>query len=186
MRDNTLKHLKRISIPSADTILRGDVELSVPCDHIETQSGKPNKININPKMNEFLLSSAIEFNALNRKDQELIYDFDHQFIPADKYDAEFSYKGKRGYFPAVATISNIPVYIEGRNGNCNVKKAQLATHKRVLKALNNKGLKPRYARMDSGSYIKEVTDHFHEKDILFPIRANNSETLLTNAADTLD
>jgi len=37
--------------------------------------------------------------------------------------------------------------------------------------------------MDSGSYIKEVTDYFHNEDILFFIRANNSETLLTQAVD---
>jgi len=186
LRDNTLKHLKGINIPSADTILRGDVELSVPCDYIETPSNKENKINVNPKMNEFLLDSAIKFNALDPMDNKLIYDFDHQFIPADKYDATFNYKGKKGYFPGVATISNIPVYIEGRNGNCNVKTAQLSTHKRALKSLASQGVKPRYARMDCGSYIKEVTDYFHEKDVLSSIRASNSETLLTIAADTPD
>ncbi len=53
LRDNTLNHLKGINIPSADTILRGDVELSVPCEHIETISGKTNKINVNPRMNGF-------------------------------------------------------------------------------------------------------------------------------------
>ncbi len=184
VRDNTLKHLKGIGIPSADTILRGDVELSVPCEYIETASGKANKINVNTGMNEFLIDSAIEFNQLNPKDKDLIYDFDHQFIPANKYDAQYSYKNKKGYFPGVATISNIPVYIEGRNGNCNVKTAQLATHKRALKALANRGVKPRYARMDCGSYIKEVTDYFHKEDILFSVRASNSEILLTMAADT--
>lgn len=184
IRDNTLKYLKGINIPSADTILRGDVELSVPCDYIETAPGKTNKININTKMNKFLVDSAIEFKQLNPKDKGLVYDFDHQFIPADKYDAEYSYKNKKGYFPGVATISNIPVYIEGRNGNCNVKTAQLSTHKRALKVLADKGVKPRYARMDCGSYIKEVTDYFEEENILFSIRASNSETLLTMASDT--
>jgi hypothetical protein len=184
LRDNTLKHLKGINIPSADTILRGDIELSVPCDNIETATGKANKINVNSKMNEFMIDSAVKFNQLNPKDKKLVYDFDHQFIPADKYDAEYSYKNKKGYFPGVATISNIPVYIEGRNGNCNVKTAQLSTHKRALKTLSDRGVKPSYARMDCGSYIKEVTDHFHEEDILFSIRASNSETLLTKASDT--
>lgn len=184
LRDNTLKHLKGIEIPSADTILRGDVELSVPCDCLETASGKINKINVNTKMNEFLVNSAIVFNQLNPRNKSLTYDFDHQFIAADKYDAEYSYKNKKGYFPGIATISNIPVYIEGRNGNCNVKTAQLSTHKRALKVLSDKGVKPRYARMDCGSYIKEVTNHFHKEDILFSIRALNSETLLTMAADT--
>jgi hypothetical protein len=184
IRDNTLKHLKKINIPSADTILRGDVELAVPCDHIETQSGTVNKINVNTRMNKFLIDSAIKFKQLHSEDNELVYDFDHQFIPADKYDAEYSYKNRKGYFPGVATISNIPVYIEGRNGNCNVKTAQLSTHKRALKLLASKGVKPRYARMDCGSYIKEVTNHFHKEGILFSIRASNSETLLTKAADT--
>lgn len=184
VRDNTLKYLKKINIPSADTILRGEVELAVPCDHIETQSGTVNKINVNTRMNKFLIDSAIKFKQLHSCDNELVYDFDHQFIPAEKYDAEYSYKNKKGYFPGVATISNIPVYIEGRNGNCNVKTAQLSTHKRALKLLASKGVKPRYARMDCGSYIKEVTNHFHKEGILFSIRASNSETLLTKAADT--
>ena len=82
----------------------------------------------------------------------------------------------------MATISNIPVYIEGRNGNCNVKTEQLATHKRALAALAKEGVVPKYARMDSGSYIKEVTNYFHSEDILFHIRANNSEVLLAQAA----
>lgn len=184
LKENTLKNLKGISIPSADTILRGDKELCVPCKYIETTPGKTNKININTKMNNFLVDSAIKFNQLNLEAKDLVYDFDHQFIPAEKYDAEYSYKNKKGYFPGIATISNIPVYIEGRNGNCNVKTAQLSTHKRALNLLAGKGVKPRYARMDCGSYIKEVTDYFHKEDILFSIRASNSETLLTMAADT--
>ena len=184
IRDNTLNYLDGINIPSADTILRGDVELSVPCEYIEVESGKENKINVNPKMNNFLIDSAINFNQLNPNDTNLVYDFDHRFIPADKYDATYSYKNQKGYFPGVATISNIPVYIEGRNGNCNVKTAQLATHKRALEALSGKGVKPRYARMDCGSYIKEVTDYFHKEDIVFSIRASNSEALLKMASDT--
>ena len=185
IRENTLKPLKKISIPSADTILRGDVELATSCEFIETdsESENENKININPKLNKFLIRSAIKFNQLNPKGKDLIYDFDHQFIPAEKFDATYSYKNKKGYFPGVATISNIPVYIEGRNGNCNVKTAQLSTHKRALSALKQEGVKPKSARMDSGSYIKEVTDYFHDEGIKFFIRANNSETLLTQAVD---
>ncbi len=183
IRETTLNPLKKISIPSADTILRGDVELSTSCEFIETDSMSENKININPKLNTFLIRSAIKFNQLNPKDKALVYDFDHQFIPAEKHDATYSYKNKKGYFPGVATISNIPVYIEGRNGNCNVKTAQLSTHKRALSALKQEGVKPKTARMDSGSYIKEVTDYFHNEGVDFFIRANNSETLLTQAVD---
>ena len=85
--------------------------------------------------------------------------------------------------PQNASSSNIPVHIEGRNGNCNVKAAQLSTHERALAALEGEGTGPKYAHMDSGSYIKEVTDYFHGKDIKFFIRANNSGTLLAQATD---
>ncbi|MBN2164987.1 MAG: hypothetical protein JW717_01785 [Marinilabiliaceae bacterium] len=64
-------------------------------------------------MNEFLVDSAIKFNQINPADKALVYNFDHQFFPADNYDAEYSYKNKKGYFHVVATISNITVYIEG-------------------------------------------------------------------------
>ena len=178
IRKCTLNKLDQLKIPSADTILRVDKELSTPCTYIETDSGKENKININPKLNRFLIRSAIYFNQLNPHDDNLIYDFDHQFIPAEKYDASYSYKNKKGYFPGVATISNTPVYIEGRNGNCNVKTAQLSTHIRAMNSLSSEGITPKYARMDSGSYIKEVTDYFHDQDVIFSIRANSSETLL--------
>jgi len=183
IRENTLNPLKKISIPSADTILRGDVELATPCQFIEVQSGNENKININNRLNTFLIRSAIKFKQLNPNNKDLVYDFDHQFIAAEKYDATYSYKNKKGYFPGVATISNIPVYIEGRNGNCNVKTAQLSTHQRALSALAQEGVSPKRARMDSGSYIKEVTDYFHKEGINFFIRANSSETLLMKAAD---
>ena len=184
VRDTTLKHLRNISIPSADTILRADIELSVPCENIKTSSGKENKINVNPKMNEFLVNSALKFNQLKPSDKNLVYDFDHVFIPANKFDAEYSYKNKKGYFPGIASIGNIPVYIEGRNGNCNVKTNQLSTHQRAIDLLSKKKIQPKIARMDSGSYIKEVTDYFHQKDILFFIRANHSETLKIDASCT--
>jgi hypothetical protein len=49
--------------------------------------------------------------------------------------------------------------------------------------LSQQRVKPKYARMDSGSNLKEVTDFFHEENILFLIRTNNSEALLTAAVD---
>ena len=84
----------------------------------------------------------------------------------------------------MVSISDIPLYIEGRNGNCSVKTAQLETHKRALNALHNQGIYPKYARMDAGSYIQEVTDYFDCQDILFFIRANQSQCLLEAASSS--
>jgi len=73
-------------------------------------------------MNSFLINNAIAFNQLNPKDKDLIYDFDLQFIPTDKYNAQHSYKNKKGCFPEIATISNVPVYIgklQCKNGSAS-------------------------------------------------------------------
>ena len=180
IRENTLEQLKCFKVPSADTILRGDVELATVCKLIKTNNGKDNKINVNTKMNAFLISCAKFFDILPNED--LVYDFDHQFIPTEKYDATYSYKKERGYFPAVVSIADLPLYIEGRNGNCSVKTTQLETHKRALGALQEQGIYPKYARMDAGSYIQEVTDYFDSQQMLFFIRANQSQCLLEAAS----
>lgn len=179
IRENTLEQLHRFKAPSADTILRGDCELATACKLIKTNNGKDNKINVNTKMNNFLIRCAKFFGLL--PDEDSVYDFDNQFIPTEKYDATYSYKKEKGYFPAVVSIAGLPLYIEGRNGNCNVRTAQLDTHKRALGALRHQGIYPKYARMDAGSYIQEVIDYFHGQHLLFFIRANQSQCLLEAA-----
>ncbi|KAA1245364.1 hypothetical protein [Aquimarina sp. RZ0] len=106
IRENTLCHLKGICIPSADTILRGDNELSVESYFLDNDSGKEHLVNVNPKMNRFLLASAIKFEQVNPSSKDLVLDFDHQFIAASKYDAAYSYKKQKGYFSGIATINN--------------------------------------------------------------------------------
>lgn len=184
IRENTLAHLKNFAVPSPDTILRGDIELATPCDYITTASGTKNKINVNTRMNELLIGCVKHFDIFktSSESQDFTYDFDHQFIATEKYDATYSYKKEKGYFPAVVSIQGVPVYIEGRNGNCNVKTEQLATHQRAIEALSSQGISPNRARMDAGSYIKEVVIFFHSKNILFTIRANQSQTLLEAAS----
>ncbi len=180
--ENTLQYLKKIAIPSPDTILRSDKELSTASEFIGTTDGKKNKININEKLNRFLIRSGIHFGQLKSDGENLVLDFDHVFIPTEKYDATYSYKHKKGYFPAVASINNIPVYVEGRNGNCNVKTGQLSTHKRIWDLLKTNNIIPTSVRMDAGSYIKEVTDFYHEQGTKFFIRASQSDGLLFQAS----
>tara|TARA_B100001146_G_C16164475_1_gene427222 strand:+ start:117 stop:1403 length:1287 start_codon:yes stop_codon:yes gene_type:complete len=188
IRENTLSHLKNFTAPSADTILRGDIELSTPCDFLKTASGTENKINVNTRMNQLLIGCAKHFDIFQTtsETQDLIYDFDHQFIATEKYDATYSYKKKKGYFPGVVSIGGVPVYIEGRNGNCNVKTEQLPTHQRAIEALAHQGIYPNRVRMDAGSYIKEVVNFFHSKNTLFTIRANQSEALLEAASSSTE
>ena len=67
-----------------------------------------NKINSNARLNDFLIASGLFFNSFSPEDDSLVLDFDHQFIPCEKYDSTYNYKSKRGYFGGVASISDAP------------------------------------------------------------------------------
>lgn len=58
------------------------------------------------KLNSLLLDMTLLLGLL-KKGQGIDVDFDNEFIPAEKSDALFSYKKKRGYFPGVMT----PVFL---------------------------------------------------------------------------
>ena len=152
---DTFRHLKGLKVPSPDTLLKMQKELSTPTEQIESSSGVINKININEKLNSLLVKTAV-YTGVLKTDQEYCMDFDNQFIPTKKYDAVYSYKKQKGYFPSVASINNTPVYIEGRNGNSSVTFNQLNTFKRCFAQLEADNISVSRVRMDSGSYIKEV------------------------------
>lgn len=179
---DTFSHLKGLKVPSADTILNMEKELSTKAEELISAGGSKNKININERLNDLLVKTALHLDVLSAKGKDYCLDFDHQFIACEKYDTTYSYKKERGYFPGVASIENVPVYIEGRNGNSSVKFNQLDTHKRVFGLLEDNNIKPARCRMDCGSYIKEVCDWLHEHPVKFYIRAEQSDELLFNAS----
>ena len=179
---NTFRHLKNMKTPSPDTLLAMQKELSTDSVEIISEKNTVNKININEKLNSAMLKLALYLGVLNEEKTDYCLDFDHQFIPTEKYDAKHGYKQSRGYFPGVASINNTPVYIENRNGNCSVKFKLLDTIQRIVSMLTDHGIKPAYARMDCGYYSKEVCQYLHQQNITFYIRAQQSEQLLFKAA----
>lgn len=179
---DTFRHLKKMQTASPDTLLAMQKELSTEAEEITSESGTVNKININDRLNDLLVKTALYLGVLKVGERDYCLDFDHQFIPTEKYDSVHSYKKERGYFPGVASIDNMPVYIENRNGNCQVKFNQMNTIKRVFGVLENNGIKPARCRMDCGSYLKNVCDYLEEKGIKFFIRAEQSEQLLFEAS----
>lgn len=178
----TFSHLKGLKVPSPDTILNMETALSTPARELISSGGSRNKININERLNGLLVKTALHLDVLNAECKDYCLDFDHQFIACEKYDTTYSYKKERGYFPGVASIENVPVYIEGRNGNSSVKFKQLDTFKRIFGLLGDNNIKPARCRMDSGSYIKEVCDYLHGRSVKFYIRAERSDELLFNAS----
>jgi len=67
-----------------------------------------------------------------------------------------SYKREDGYFPSIASIDNFPVFIEGRNGNSNVKYKQDETLQKTFEILKDGNIKVRHERMDCGSFTQDV------------------------------
>lgn len=62
-------------------------------------------------------------------------DFDHEFIPTEKYDAKYSHKKERGYFSGIATIGEMLVAIENRDANTNVRFHQKETLANIFERL---------------------------------------------------
>jgi hypothetical protein len=87
-----------------------------------------------------MLKLLFTTGQLNPKKRDYIFDYDNQFIPTGKHDSKRSYKKADGYFPGIAAFNNIPVYIENRNGNSNVKYKQNQTLLRAYKVLSDQNI----------------------------------------------
>jgi len=173
------KHLKSIpgnSVPSADTLLRGIKELTVPNNTYISKQGKSYDFNVNTKLNRLNLKSLLLTKQL---ESGTFYDldYDNQILATEKYDTKLTYKHYTGYFPGVATIGNKIVYIENRDGNANVKFEQENTLSRMFNLMSESDIHINRARMDAGSYSKEIIKVVASNSKLFYIRANKSVDL---------
>ena len=104
-------------------------------------------------------------------------DFDHQFIPAHKFDAKYSYKQDFGYFPGWASIGGIIVGGENRDGNTNVRFHQEDTLRRIMDRVTSElGVVIERFRADCGSFSKEIIQTVEQRCNTFYIRAANCDS----------
>jgi len=179
------EHLKSIpdnSVPSADTLLRGIKELAIPNKTYTSKQGKSYDFNVNTKLNRLNIKSLLLTNQLT-SGTYYDFDYDNQIIATEKHDTNRTYKHCNGYFPGVATIDNMVVYIENRDGNANVKFEQESTLSRAYNLLSKNGIKINRSRMDAGSYSKEIIKVIAFNSKLFYIRANKSVDLFRQISE---
>ncbi|SUB94493.1 site-specific integrase [Prevotella denticola] len=94
-------------LPGADTVGRGLKELAEKNIVYKSEtSDKSYSFNTAEKLNTLLLR-MIRRMGLIKVGSHVDLDFDHQFIPAHKFDAKYSYKQDSGYFPGWASIGAI-------------------------------------------------------------------------------
>ena len=89
-----IKHLSlhpTLRTCSADTILRAIGELTCKNITYKSASGKSYDFNTADKMNCLLIKALLATGQL-KSGQEYDFDFDHQFIETEKYDAKAIYK----------------------------------------------------------------------------------------------
>ena len=89
-----MKHLSlhpTLRTCSADTILRAIGELTCKNITYKSASGKSYDFNTADKMNCLLIKALLATGQL-KSGQEYDFDFDHQFIETEKYDAKPTYK----------------------------------------------------------------------------------------------
>ena len=104
-------------LPGADTLGRGLKELAEKSIVYKSEtSDKSYSFNTAQKLNTLLLR-MIRRMGLIKVGSHVDLDFDHQFVPAHKFDAKYSYKQALGYFPGWASIGGIIVGGENRDGN---------------------------------------------------------------------
>tara|TARA_R110000868_G_scaffold58998_1_gene181346 strand:- start:588 stop:1862 length:1275 start_codon:yes stop_codon:yes gene_type:complete len=165
-----LVNIENLNVCSPDTLLRLQKHLVDDKEIHIGKSGSVNDISKNAKLNELNIDMLLQAKTL-KANQFYDLDFDHQFIPCEKYDSKKSYKMKRGYFPGVASIGKEIVFIENRNGNSNVKFKQADTLTEAYKLLASKKIKIDRSRMDCGSFTKEIIETVAENCKRFYIRA---------------
>ena len=175
-----------IRVCSSDVILRTLRRLS--CENISytSDSGKKYDFNAAENMNELLLKCLIATGQLSSGDC-VDLDFDHQFIPADKKDAKYSYKKADGYFPGVASIGGLIVGVENRDGNANVRFHQADTLERIFKRLETLAkVRVRNFRADCGSFSEEILTLVAAHCEHFYVRASNCKSRYTDFKEHTD
>lgn len=162
-------------IPSSDTIARGLKELAENNIVYTSKSGQEYAYNACEKSNGLLLDMLLRTGQL-KKGQAVTLDFDHQFIPTEKYDAKYSYKKSKGYFPGIATVGGLIVGVENRDGNANVRFRQERTLQRMFNRLSERDITVAYFRADCGSFSEDIVRTVFGHTLHFYIRALNCQS----------
>lgn len=165
-----LTNVDGLNVSSPDTLLHVQRNLATPKEIKLSPSGVNNEINTHPGLLRLNLALLLYTKSLCPGEGHTL-DFDNQFLPCNKYDSRKGYKMEKGYFPSVGSINNHIVYLENRNGNSNVKFGQAQTLAQMFEMLLEHGIKIAKARMDCGSFTKEIIEAIEKYCSQFYVRA---------------
>ena len=167
---------------SPDTVLRAISELATDDICYTSPEGATYRFNTAERLNGLMMYIAVKSRMLV-PGRKYDFDFDHEYIESETWEAVPTYKGFRGYGPGCAVLTdvkngtNVIAGIENRDGNTPVKFHQEDTLERILLNIIEQGMKIHCARVDCGSYTSNVVKQLLEHSDFIFVRAAMNKTL---------
>ena len=120
----------------------------------------------------------IEFGLKSDSRTEYTLDMDATVIPAEKKEAEMSYKGVKGYCPLVGHLSEngLVLYEEFRAGNVPPGARKLEFLRSCEKRMP-KGKRIKYFRSDSAGYQACILDYCEEAGIKYAVGGDSDKAV---------
>lgn len=173
-----LQTIPGAKIANSDTVLRVLKSLKTENETVVSSTKNSYETNRHDQLNNLNINILLQLGLL-KKGQKYDFDYDNEVLKTEKYDTKKTYKMVNGYFPGMATMNGMPVYLENRDGNMNVKTDQATLLGRCFKMLNINDIYVKRSRMDAGSYSREIVEVVEKFSDNFYIRANRCD-FLTN------
>ena len=160
-------HLK---ICSPDTVEYAFKELVKPTVVHTTGKGVKHQINEHTGFNKILAALCLRGKILNTTDVYTM-DYDGHITENSKADNAINYKGTESYYPVMASINKLPVYMQNRNGNTPESYQQLDVINKSFAQCEALSIQVGKFRADACCYEKKTVEFLESKLIKYYIRA---------------
>jgi hypothetical protein len=137
---------------------------------ITTDKGVKHHFNELDNFNQLLPALCVQGGILNSREQYTL-DYDGHIVENEKADNAFTYKGTERYYPVLASIKKLPVYMQNRKGNTPESFKQLDALKKALAGCKANGIRVGKFRADACGYEKDTIDYLEAQNIIYYIRA---------------
>lgn len=180
----TMEIIPDLNLPSPVTV--GRLMKTLATEIITTKSVTRNRlaretfseINYNPNLSNLLLRATKQVGIL-KENTPYTLDVDAVFIETDNFEAKYNkLHGAYGFYPMVALIGDLPVFIEMRNGNVAPQYEQQKFIQKCIETLAEHNIKVARVRADSASYDKNMMEYLDSIGVQFCIKTSFPNPLI--------
>lgn len=136
------------------------------------------EINNHDPLNNLLVRATCSVGMLKPKIKYDL-DLDATTIATECRDAKKTYKKFRGFSPMVATINEMPVYVEMRNGNVAPSARIYDCTQACINNLKKHNISIGRLRMDGGGYNAKTLDFLDDENIKFCVGVMKSPRMMS-------